>query len=242
MRNALADPSKLVNVVLSDSSRMESQLLAEALHRDAEFQVLTCLLDGDALLAAVASSAPCHVAVLSLSGSTPAHALTVLRALQRAHPLVGKILLADSPDRDLVVALLRSGARGIFSVADRPFRDLCKCIVRVAAGQIWVSTSQLNFLLDLITESPALVLVDSVGKPLLTRRQEQVVSLVAEGLSNRQIAVQLGLSEHTIKKYLFCVFDRLGISTRVELVLYAVSQTDSHRETPFLTQGSAGHS
>ena len=54
-------------------------------------------------------------------------------------------------------------------------------------------------------------------------REEQVVGLVAEGLSNREIARELQLSEHTIKKYLFRIFDKLGISTRVELVLYAVS-------------------
>ncbi len=232
MHNALAEPSKLINVVLGDSSRMESQLLTEALHRDSGFEVLARELDGDALIAAVAASAPCHVAVLSLSGSSPAHALSVLRVLHSAHPRVAKILLADSPDRDLVVASVRAGARGIFSIAERPFRDLCKCIVRVAAGQVWVSTSQLDFVLDLITEAPVLTLADSLGRPLLTPRQEEVVALVAEGLSNRQIAGRLGLSEHTIKKYLFRVFDKLGISSRVELVLYAVGQTDIRTGLP----------
>ncbi len=50
-----------------------------------------------------------------------------------------------------------------------------------------------------------------------------MVALVAEGLSNREVALELGLSEHTIKKYLFRIFDKLGISTRVEFVLYAVA-------------------
>ncbi|HMK22353.1 MAG TPA: LuxR C-terminal-related transcriptional regulator [Terriglobales bacterium] len=52
------------------------------------------------------------------------------------------------------------------------------------------------------------------------------MALVAEGLSNRDIARELGLSEHTVKKYLFRIFDKLGISTRVELVLYAVNHGD----------------
>jgi len=56
---------------------------------------------------------------------------------------------------------------------------------------------------------------------------------VAEGLSNREVAQELGLSEHTIKKYLFRIFDKLGISTRVELVLYAVSQ-GSYRQAEWL--------
>jgi len=234
MYGSLAEVPQPIHVVLSDSSRMESQLLVDSLRRDPGFLVRDCPLESGPLLAAVMASAPCHVVVLSPSGSPPGHALGLLRTLQRSHPQAAKILLADSPDRDLVVGSLRSGARGIFSVADHPFQDLCKCIRRVAAGQVWLNTSHLNFLLDLITEIPTLTLVDSAGRPMLTPRHQQVAGLVAEGLSNRQIAVQLGLSEHTIKKYLFCIFERLGISTRVELVLYAVSQTDSRRELPFL--------
>ena len=66
-------------------------------------------------------------------------------------------------------------------------------------------------------------MVNARGTSLLTPRGEQVVALVAEGLSNREVARELGLSEHTIKKCLFRIFDRPGISTRVELVLYAVA-------------------
>ena len=61
---------------------------------------------------------------------------------------------------------------------------------------------------------------------MLTPRHEQVVALVAEGLSNREIAHELKLSKHTVKKYLFRIF-KLGISTRVELVLYAVTHGES---------------
>ena len=143
--------------------------------------------------------------------------------------------------RDLVIAAFRTGARGIFSLADHPFDDLCKCILRVASGQVWISTPHLDLLLGLITGVPTLMFVDSLGRPLLSPRQEQVVGLVAEGLSNRQVAVQLTLSEHTVKKYLFRIFEKLGISTRVELVLYAVSQSDSHRVPISVVRGAVGH-
>jgi DNA-binding NarL/FixJ family response regulator len=62
-------------------------------------------------------------------------------------------------------------------------------------------------------------MVSALGVKLLTAREEQVVALVADGLSNRKVAKELCLSEHTIKKYLLRVFDKLGISSRVELVL-----------------------
>ena len=66
-------------------------------------------------------------------------------------------------------------------------------------------------------------MVNARGTSLLTPREEQVVALVSEGLSHREVAQELGLREHTSKKYLFRIFDKLGISTRVELVLYAVA-------------------
>ena len=74
--------------------------------------------------------------------------------------------------------------------------------------------------MDLISKF-LLARLNSNGDRLLTPREEQVVALVAEGLGNRQIATELNLSQHTIKKYLFRIFEKLGISTRVELVLYA---------------------
>jgi len=105
-------------------------------------------------------------------------------------------------------------------------RLLCKCLSRVSAGQIWANTEQLNYIFGMISEVPSLRVLNSSGINLLTPREEQVVALVAEGLGNRQIAIELNLSEHTIKKYLFRIFEKLGISTRVELVLYAVNNGD----------------
>ena len=69
--------------------------------------------------------------------------------------------------------------------------------------------------------------VNADGMRLLTKREEDVVRLVAEGLQNREIARELKLSEHTIKNYLFHIFEKLGVSSRVELVLYAVSSAKS---------------
>ncbi len=71
------------------------------------------------------------------------------------------------------------------------------------------------------------VLVDIAGKHAHSGghgiEKRQVVALVADGLTNRQVAGELGLSEHTIKKYLLRIFDKVGISSRVELVLYAMA-------------------
>jgi len=68
-------------------------------------------------------------------------------------------------------------------------------------------------------------LVTADGRSLLSKREQEVVHLVAEGLANHEIAEQLHLSDHTVKNHLFHIFDKLGISSRVELVLYAVSSS-----------------
>ena len=70
-------------------------------------------------------------------------------------------------------------------------------------------------------------MIDSRGAVLLSRREQEVVRCVAEGLSNREIAQRLGLTEHTVKNYLFRIFDKLGVSKRVEVVLYAYSAGNS---------------
>jgi len=210
MSSSPAAASYAVTVLIADSNRMQAQLLISALRRRSEFRVSTCPVDIASILGAVAAT-PTKVLVLSLNLSVSV--ANQMAAMRRV-------------DRELVVSAFRSGARGIFCISDAHFRLLCRCIQRVASGQVWANTEQMNFLLDLVAEVPSLRVLNSRGHQLLTPREAQVVALVAEGLSNRDTALELNLSEHTIKKYLFRIFDKLGISSRVELVLYAVNHGD----------------
>ena len=218
--------STLTGVLIADSNRMQAQLLTSALRRHSEFHITHCQMDSMCILQAVSSKPP-RIAVLALNRSGNAsETVMTLRRFHLAHPEIPKVLLVESCDRELVVSAFRSGARGIFSIAEANLRLLYKCLLRVAAGQIWANTEQLNYLMDLISEVPSLRVINARGGSLLTPREEQVVALVAEGLGNRQIAGELNLSEHTIKKYLFRIFEKLGVSTRVELVLYAMNNGD----------------
>jgi DNA-binding NarL/FixJ family response regulator len=215
-----------MSVLIADSNRMQAQLLTSALRRRPEFRVRHCLMETVSILEAVTAAVP-QVALLSFSPpASLAETVMTLRRFHLSHPAVPKVLLVNSYDRDLIVSTFRSGARGIFTITDSNLRHLCKCLQRVAEGQIWASSEQLSFLIDLVSEVPSLRVLNAGGKSILTPREEQVVALVAEGLGNRQIARELNLSEHTIKKYLFRIFEKLGISTRVELVLYAVNNGD----------------
>jgi DNA-binding NarL/FixJ family response regulator len=164
-----------------------------------------------------------QVMVMNAEHSRDRQDMALVRRLHLAHPEVAKILLIDASDRNLVVNAFRSGARGLFCFHDHPFRLLCKCIQSVRRGEIWANHEQLHYLLEAVAEVPSLPVINSKGKNLLTAREEQVVALVADGLSNRDVALELRLSEHTVKKYLFRIFDKLGVSSRVELVLYAMN-------------------
>jgi DNA-binding NarL/FixJ family response regulator len=226
MTHAYSVSSNSINVLVADSNRMQAQLLISALRRRPDFNVAACPMDPSEILREVADRIP-QVTLLSVSAPADAtETITTLRRFHLAHPGIPKVLLVDSFDRELVVSAFRSGVRGIFCIADSNVRLLCKCLQRVAAGQIWANTEQLNYIVEMFSEVPSLRVVNSSGSSLLTPREEQVVALVAEGLGNRQIAIELNLSEHTIKKYLFHVFEKLGISTRVELVLYAMNNSD----------------
>ena len=232
-----AATSDAIGVLIADSNRMQAQLLTSALRRHPEFDITTCPMDTLSILQAVSAKPP-QIALLSLDApANVGETVTTLRRFHLSHPEIPKALLVDTCDRELVVSAFRSGARGIFPITDANLRLLCKCLLRVAAGQIWANTEQLNYLMDLISEVPSLRVLNSGGSPLLTPREEQVVALVAEGLGNREIARELNLSQHTIKKYLYRIFEKLGISSRVELVLYAVNNGDP-RQAEWLAGGT----
>ncbi len=213
-------------VLIADSNRMQSRLLANALQRRPEFRVSVCPMDANGIRQGIVL-AHARVLLISANGSgSIAGLMGTMHQMHLAYPEVAKILLTESYDRELVISAFRGGARGIFCLVNTHFRLLCRCIQRVADGQIWANTEQTRFLLDLISDVPSIRVVDSKGWQLLTPREAQVVALVAEGLSNREVASDLKLSVHTVKKYLFGIFDKLGVSSRVELVLHAVNHCD----------------
>lgn len=209
-----------IRVLVADSKQLELQLLAGALTRSG-FVVIQSDNQPASVLDRAAACAV-DVALFSCTAKesgTPD--LTALRTLHLVHPEIPKILLIEDEGRAIAVQAFRSGARGLFCLSSSSFQLLCDCIERVYRGEVCATTQQLNYLLEAVCATQLRV-VSAMGDSLLTSREEQVVALVADGLSNRDVAAELGLSEHTVKKYLFRIFEKLGISSRVELVLYAL--------------------
>jgi len=219
-----------IRVLLADSNQTQSQLLAGALRRQSAFVMSSC---GAELLECLQALDLSPVDIL-LIGDRPGDAdqqQELLRVLHRTYPELAIILLFDSFDRSLVVNSVRAGVRGLFCRTSQPFKALCKCICAVHSGQIWANTEQMGYVVEALAHSPVLSVTNSRGDVLLTQRENQVVTLVAEGLGNREIASQLKITENTVKKSLLRIFDKLGISNRVELVLYALTSREPDSET-----------
>ena len=150
-------------------------------------------------------------------------AVSILDALPDRHKDAKVIVLTEKPGYAEVISLFRAGVRGILCSEDLRFDLLCKSIRCVYQGQIWASNEQLAYLVSSVSRPKSTDVTDSKGRPLLTAREQQVLHLLADGLSNYELATVLRLSEHTIKNHLFRIYDKLGVSNRMEAVLYALT-------------------
>jgi DNA-binding NarL/FixJ family response regulator len=154
----------------------------------------------------------------------PEAGIKVLQKTLNSHS-TSAIMLLQSSKPEQVVNAFRDGARGVF-YRTHSLKSLSKCIETVHKGQIWASNEDLEHLIEALSHLKPLHLDNSEGMPLLTRREEDVVRLVGDGLKNREIAQRLKVKEHSIRNYIYRIFDKLGVSSRVELILYVFS----HRE------------
>lgn len=208
-------------VVHGDS--MATELLVGALKRQSRFEVSACTASVEAVPDKIRSWKPDVVLIHPHLQDGPGSGFNVLRQLRAAAAEVRCVMLLDRPERQMVVDAFRDGAKGVFCPSQSDFKMLCKCIDRVFAGQVWARNSELEYVLDALAQNAPLRLTNPEGMQLLSKREQQVVQLLAEGLTNKEIARQLCLSEHTVKNYLFKIFDKVDVSSRVELVLYTVN-------------------
>jgi DNA-binding NarL/FixJ family response regulator len=128
------------------------------------------------------------------------------------------VLTAAEDDRDVVRAM-RLGARGV--VLKQSASDLLvKSIRKVFDGEIWLDNRMTAEVIDAFKKSAEAG--QRREKPLLSDREKEIVQLVAQGFRNREIGEKLFISEQTVKNHLHNIFDKLGVSDRLELALYAI--------------------
>ena len=222
---AARERDQKISVVVSDGSYMTSELLALALTRIKTLTVLKCTVNFGETFEAIVDLRP-DVAVLSLHfADGPYKGLELLRRLRDLSVRSRCVLLIDEAEHEGVIAAFRAGARGIFRRSAPP-QLLSRCIAAVHKGQIWASSADVMQVVEALQTALLFKGVNSRGEALLTKREQELVPLVANGLTNREISSELRVSEHTIKNHLFRIYEKLGISSRVELILYAVSERE----------------
>jgi two-component system nitrate/nitrite response regulator NarL len=140
--------------------------------------------------------------------------------VHRLSPVTKVVATASVGVEETTLRHVRSGAAGVILKTVEPALFV-KCARRVAAGETWIPTRQVSRMAKLLEEQPA-----HSPRPVdtLTRREKTIISYLLQGWHNREISSHLSISEQTVKNHLRTVYDKVGVSDRLELVLYAIHQ------------------
>ncbi len=218
--------SDFVSILVADDTRIHTQLLAEALRNDRGLQVVAEAANSGELLAAI-TRVPIDVAVISDNlDDQPGQGTQVLREVRALRPQIKGVILLDSSKPRQILECFRAGAKGIFSKQER-LESLCNCIRAVHEGRMWARSVDLDHALEALANAPLVRATNHQGIEMLSVRERQVIQHLAGGMTNREIASALGLSPHTVKNYLFRIFDKLGVSSRTELLYLTMNHAQA---------------
>lgn len=208
-----------IRLLIVDDEKLFREALRLLLETEPRFKVVGCASDG---AEAVALTRRLKPDVLLLDLVMPGlSGLDVLREIASASD-VRTIIVTGAITRADVLTTLKHGARGVIRKDAAP-ELLFKSIDVVMRGQYWIAREVLSDLVPALRHSPPPTPLQWSSRPFnLTRRELQIIERVVDGCSNKEIASQLGVSEDTVKHHLTSIFDKVGVSSRLELALFAV--------------------
>jgi two-component system, NarL family, nitrate/nitrite response regulator NarL len=215
--------SQTIRIVIADDHPIFRDGLRRLLETEADLKVIGEACDG---AEAVKLARQLKPDILLLDLAMPRHpGLEALRELSNGSDGVRVILLTAAAEKNQIVEALQLGARGVV-LKDSATQLLLKSIHTVMSGEYWVGRESVSNLVQYLR-----TLVQSSGEEAkqrkfgLTPRELEIVSAVVAGYSNKEIAEYFKISEDTVKHHLSNIFDKLGVSTRLELALFAVNQS-----------------
>ena len=225
-----------VRVFIADGSQLSCQLIAAAVRRGRyKTRVVGYATEAAGIREGLKESEADVALIGARLENEDLAGFHVTREIRASRSSPSVIMILDSNKAAMVVEAFRAGASGIFS-RDQSSDLLCKCIHAVHNGQVWASSKELHFVIEALGAAPVARTIPTRGVGMLTKREEGVVHLVAEGMTNRDISQELKLSEHTVRNYLFRIFNKVGTSNRLELALYAIDRRESQGQ---LSSGAA---
>jgi len=158
--------------------------------------------------------------VLLLEGAMITGTANAVPAIVRLAPELKIIVQAASTDESHTVDLYRRGVRGIIPRSISPDL-LVKCVRKIAAGETWIDNQSVNWVIEAY-RSQAGSLNNSRNQPRLNQKEMLIIAGITQGKRNKEIAYQLGTTEQVVKNYLRKIYDKLGVSDRLELALYCL--------------------
>jgi DNA-binding NarL/FixJ family response regulator len=158
--------------------------------------------------------------IVLMEGSLLTGTANVIPELLRAAPEVKLIVQAVAADENQTVELYRRGVRGIVSRSISPDL-LVRCVRRIAAGETWIDNQSVSWVIEAY-RAQAAALVNPRVQPKLSPKEMSIITCITQGKRNKEIAFQLGTTEQVIKNYLRKIYDKLGVSDRLELALYCL--------------------
>jgi len=217
-----------ISVLIADADNMSAHLIADGLTRGRhEISVIGVSNSSEEAIYELERKRPDIAVINAHLDDGPMTGYLVLQHLQLLSTQTMAIMMIPDSERDLVVDAFRGGARGVFSRI-QSVKLLSKCIRTVHEGQIWADSQNIRFVLEFLARlKPLRMVKPGGGMNRLTPREAEVVQLLAEGMSTKEISFKLQVTEHTIRNYLSNIYIKLGVSSRVELALYAVTREDT---------------
>ena len=178
--------------------------------------------------------------VVVLEGQLIAGTVDAIPQFMRRAPDAKLIVQVSESDESNTVELYRRGVRGVVPRSISPDL-LVKCVRKIAAGETWIDNQSISWVIDPY-RAQASQLTNPKTQPRLSEKELAIIGCITRGMRNKEIAYQIGTTEQVIKNYLRKIYDKLGVSDRLELALYCLhhqilkSETKA-AETPFTDPG-----
>ncbi len=209
-------PIQAITLVLASRYPITLIGLEHLLSANSEWCILASCRTGAQVLHAVRAHQP-NLLLLDSELAEP-DGLAILRELQQDHPLTKAVLLTDADAQEVVLDALRLGVRGVVLKATTgPL--LLRCLRKIHAGEAWLDGTSASLALERLLRREA---KERQLAQVLTPRERELARLLATGLSNLEIAHQLGISEGTVKSHLHDIYTKLGLGGRVALTRYVL--------------------
>jgi two-component system nitrate/nitrite response regulator NarL len=203
-----------VRLVLADDHRIILEGLEQLFRREKDFEVVATATSGEDALRAVREH---HPDVLVLDIRMPkGDGLSVLRQIHAEKLQTRVVLLTATLDEDEMLEAMKNGVSGLV-LKESAAVGLVQTVRRVQRGERALEPSMVSRALDRLAQREEAKKIVEV----LSKRETEIVKMVAAGLRNKEIAVKLSIGEGTVKTHLHTIYEKLGVHGRVELTMYA---------------------